>query len=788
MTRSLAYAIRTLIVVAGLLAFAGCSSEYPGEVSQRPLLPAPASHPISFEEDVQPILEAKCLACHGCFDAPCQLKLESANGLIRGANPASAYDGSRLETGTPTRLGLDASTEQQWRELGFYSVLARGDQSQSLFERMIRLGMNYDFAPNSKLPDHIALGLERSNECVSNEEFDDYADDHPLEGMPLAVTGLSDNEYAILTGWLYQGGAVSPVSVTPTAAEQAQIALWETLLNRSDDRSRLVARWLYEHLYLAHLHFPDLDGEPRYFELVRAYTPPGEAIVPVATRRPNDGVDGNFYYRIQPVVGSIVHKRHITFALDAAQLKRIDELFFAEDWPLYRLPGYNITERANPFLTFSAIPARARYQFMLDHAEYFTRTFIRGPVCRGQIATDVIRDRFWAVFQTPDRDLYITDADYRRKVTPLLSLPGQDTRLGDLGENWLGYQDMRNRYGALREQAYREQQPDGASLDDIWDGDGHNDNALLTIFRHHDSASVQRGLIGQMPLTVWWLDYPLFERTYYELVVNFDVFGNVAHQAQTRLYFDLIRNGAEQNFLRLLPPQRRQPLMDQWYQGSGHLKQSFSYRKNDAITPSQVPFSSATPWQEMGDHLLNSFATINAEAHDVLNRCAGDCQRDDQPTWVQRTDRALSELVNIPASQLTAIHFLPEASFVRVYNEAGDRTVYSLIRDRAHSNVAFIMGESLRYQPDKDTLTLYPGIIGSYPNFQFNVPATEAQAFSRQLQAVTDEDSFTRLVERWGVRRTHPQFWELLHDVTAWHREQAPWQAGIFDINRYKNL
>ncbi|MDF5919212.1 fatty acid cis/trans isomerase [Pseudomonas aeruginosa] len=39
--------------------------------------------------------------------------------------------------------------------------------------------------------------------------------------------------------------------------------------------------------------------------------------------------------------------------------------------------------------------------------------------------------------------------------------------------------------------------------------------------------------------------------------MNFDVFGNVSHQAQTRLYFDLIRNGAEQNFLRLMPVDAR---------------------------------------------------------------------------------------------------------------------------------------------------------------------------------------------------------------------------------------
>src|SRR3546814_13582249 len=72
----------------------------------------------------------------------------------------------------------------------------------------------------------------------------------------------------------------------------------------------------------------------------------------------------------------------------------------------------------------------------------------------------------------------------------------------------------------------------------LWAG---NDNALLSIFRHFDSASVTKGLIGEVPQTMWLFDFPLLERTYYQLAVNFDVFGNVSHQAQPRPYFDLIR-------------------------------------------------------------------------------------------------------------------------------------------------------------------------------------------------------------------------------------------------------
>ncbi|SEP14730.1 Fatty acid cis/trans isomerase (CTI), partial [Nitrosomonas oligotropha] len=50
------------------------------------------------------------------------------------------------------------------------------------------------------------------------------------------------------------------------------------------------------------------------------------------------------------------------------------------------------------------------------------------------------------------------------------------------------------------------------------------------------------------------------------------------------------------------------------------------------------------------------------------------------------------------------------------------------------------------------------------------------------------EEHFEHIVNRWGVRRTHPQFWEILHDITAWQKEREPLIAGIFDINRYENF
>ena len=754
-------------------------------------LPAPVEHTVSFQREIRPIIETKCMACHSCYDAPCQLKLETTEGLLRGANHESIYDGPRTEAMRPTRLGVDALTIDAWREREFYSILQSKDQTkQPLMLRMIALAKQFPFPPNSKLPDTLELDITRKNQCVSEDKFDDYAHEHPHGGMPFAVTGLSDEEYALVAGWVEQGGQIPEETITLTNAEKQAVKAWEALLNRTDKRGKLVARWLFEHWFMASLYFSDLDGEPRFFEVLRSSTPSGQAIQPIATVSPNDDPQGPIFYRLRPVLDRFVHKRRINYPLNRAKQRRINELFFSKQWPVGDLPGYGYTERANPFVTFAAIPAYARYRFMLDDAEYFVRTFIHGPVCRGQIATDVIRDHFWTLFQDPKSDLYVTDEAYRKKVTPLLGMPGQDDDLLAMGENWLHYLKRHNDYQAQRQQQYQSRQPGGAALAHVWNGDGHNESALLTIFRHHNSASVVKGLAGDIPQTLWLMDYPLLERTYYELVVNFDVFGNVAHQLLTRLYFDLIRNGSEHNFLRLLPAGQRKAQLDDWYQDAAKLKFGIVYEEIDDKSPSAEKLTSDQPKNELAEQILKRFRAVNAMAQDPLNRCQDtqNCRRTNQPQWIQQSDQALSALAARPATEVSGIARLPEVTYIRVQSGDNDRTVYTLLRDRAHSNVAFMLGEALRYQPEKDRLTIYPGITGSYPNFIFDVPVKDIEEFAMLLANAAKPDQFTYLVETWGVRRTNPQFWEILHDITDWQKARQPMLAGVFDINRYENF
>nr|WP_315420292.1 fatty acid cis/trans isomerase [uncultured Pseudomonas sp.] len=741
--------------------------------------PAPA---ISYTRDIQPIFTEKCVACHACYDSACQLNLGSAEGAARGATKVPVYDGERSQATPTTRLFYDAFGKQAWQQKGFYSVLdAQGSQA-ALMARMLELGHNAPLQPNAKLPEEIVLGLNRDNMCAMPGEFNAYAGAHPKEGMPLAVTGLTDQQYQTLQRWLASGAPIDEQGLAPSAREALQVQQWENLFNQPGARESLVARWLFEHLFLAHIYFE--NGEPgHFFQWVRSRTPSGQPIDLIATRRPNDDPGTQVYYRLWPVQGVIVHKTHITYPFSAAKMARIKELFYAGNWQVDALPGYGPGRRANPFETFEAIPAKARYQFMLDNAEYFVRTFIRGPVCRGQIATDVIRDNFWALFQDPEHDLYITDARYRGQATPLLAMPGQNDDVGSVLSLWLAYRDKRNEYEALRRDSYADLP--APSWSSLWAG---NDNALLSIFRHFDSASVTKGLIGEVPQTMWLFDYPLLERTYYQLAVNFDVFGNVSHQAQTRLYFDLIRNGAEQNFLRLMPADSREDFLDDWYQNSGKLKLWLDYEAIDDDTPTGLHLDARDPKRDFANQLLARYGDLNASP-DPINRCDGAfCSRDGIDPALQDAEQALSRLTARPAAGLKVIDQLPEATMLRIETTRGKRVVYSMLRNRAHSNVAFLLGEAYRYQPGLDTVTIYPGVLSSYPNFMFNIPAQEVPEFVAEMERAKDANRFEKIVDRWGVRRSHPLFWQYFHDLSRYIHETTPVEEGVLDMNRYENL
>jgi len=796
MVRLFRQTIPYLLVVALSSAAPGCMQRaaVTGKTPERPVSPVQT---YSYIRDIKPILEQKCIACHGCYDAPCQLKLTSPEGLLRGATGKPVYDAARLTDEAPTRLFVDATTTAGWRDKGFYAVLndqggsLEDNLESSLLFNMIRLGREHPLPSNTPVPEDIQLGLRRKSECPLPSRFDEYAQKKPLQGMPLAITGLSDSEFATLRQWIYEGAVIDAHPSPPGPQEQAQIQQWEAFFNRTALKNRLVSRYLYEHLFLAHLYFEGLDTG-NFFELVRSTTPPGEPVRIIPTLRPNDDPGEPFYYRLKKIQSTIVHKTHIVYPLSVAKMERLDALFLTPDWDVAKLPGYSREFALNPFAAFTAIPARARYQFMLDSAQYVVMTFIRGPVCRGQVATDVIDDQFYVLFQDPDSDLSVTDPAYLARVQPYLVLTDEQLHLLTLGADWLHSKHERNDYIRLRGQYYRKMQPRGPSLEDIWDGDGTNDNAVLTVFRNFDNATVKKGFVGGLPKTLWVMDYPMLERTYYELVVNFNVFGTAAHQAETRLYFDLIRSGGENNFLHFMPPGVRTEMRKSWYRGEGaQLKLITTYEIVNDDMPAQITYRTPDPMAEFVALVTRRLKSL-AGIPDVLNRCTQPpCYRPGAGSAERRADESLQTLASRPASQdgMHYVDFMPDVSFLRVSTGNPDKDLaYTLVRNKMHTNVAFLLDEEKRREPEKDTLTVYRGLLGSYPNFMFNVPLDSIGEFTDALHAARTPAQFRDLVRRYGLSRTHPGIWENFQWFVEFMRRTRPVEAGIYDMNRYKKV
>ncbi len=175
-------ASRATLAALSLL-LAGCMQSALSEPALEPAVAKQQSH--SYSRDVKPILEQKCISCHACYDAPCQLKLTSSEGLLRGATATPVYDSERLESADPTRLYIDAQSKAEWRQKGFFSVLNdRGGSlddnlANSLLFRMIELGRAHPLAANEPVPDDIELGLGRENQCPTPETFDKYAREKP---------------------------------------------------------------------------------------------------------------------------------------------------------------------------------------------------------------------------------------------------------------------------------------------------------------------------------------------------------------------------------------------------------------------------------------------------------------------------------------------------------------------------------------------------------------------------------------------------------------------------------
>ena len=782
---------RLFILLVCVIFIGGCADK-----PMPPVAFAPPSRTIDYLTEVRPVLVKRCVVCHSCYNSPCQLKLSSFEGLDRGATKKSVYNASRLNTMEPTRLFMDAETTEQWRNKDFYSVTknsAPTGQNDSLMMQLLSHKIDNPMLDKDEFyPEAVDLT------CPENGvEIGAYLKKHPNRGMPFGFPPLTASEFKTIGGWLVQGAhgpneEEQEILEAVPATDLAKVALWEDFFNKEDAKHKMTARYLYEHIFLAHLTFN--TGENTFYEIVRSKTPPGQAIKVIATDLPYDSPgEEPFYYRIRKIHSTIVHKTHMVFDMSDEKMDRFNELFIKPEWLIKpEVMSYDRRLSANPFKLYEQIPPRSRYQFLLDSNKYFIMTFIRGPVCKGQVALNVIHDHFWTLFLDPNYDLSVQSPGFLHTYSGLLEMPLVEESDSDLAKSVFTrkYRNKATSFVKKRSQFYsinyRYRKLDENA---IWAGDKESDTPLLTVFRHFDSASVLAGPLGNLPKTVWVIDYPLLERIYYSLVAGFNVYGTAMHQLTIRTYMDELRQEGETNFIDFMPRDKRRSMMQKWYGEMDINGTDIDYFPSDLDAGFQ--FVTSEPKREFVETLVDSYLKPGQNiSFDVNYLREGEVYPPLPKEYLTAEDylQGFKSVSRPGESFFTHVDdHSANLAYVRIIvNDDPKQDVYiSVVINRWHDDVTTLFWEKNKLRPEKDQACFVKGFVGSYPNYFYEVPLAELPRFLEGLQNFDGSDKYWKIINDYGVNRADDPFWEVYDRFQDRFNKDAPVQAGLFDLNRY---
>jgi hypothetical protein len=362
---------------------------------------------------------------------------------------------------------------------------------------------------------------------------------------------------------------------------------------------------------------------------------------------------------------------------------------------------------------------------------------------------------------------------------------GSDLRLSD---------GLNNRYYKKAIRFYRERQDyylshnyyDGLGYEAIWKGNRASDTPLLTVYRHFDSASVHKGVLGELPKTMWVVDYPLLERIYYALVAGFDVYGNAGHQLAVRLYMDALRVEGESNFLDFLPQSERQEMMQSWYKGVD-LKKVNYYPSG---MPAKVAFATDDPKREFIEYIVKEHILPSTSiAFDPLNYLPAGAPYPPFPDKYETVADYLQgfQAVTRPGTAFFALvnDYNANLAHVRIRDAEGEDIVVSVVVNRWHDNVAYLFGEGGALDPSKDRADFIKGFVGSYPNLYLDVHENDLPDFFDVLENFDGSPGDIQRFMKYGVNRADEDLWETYDWFQKRFDADDPVRSGLFDLNRY---
>jgi hypothetical protein len=337
-----------------------------------------------------------------------------------------------------------------------------------------------------------------------------------------------------------------------------------------------------------------------------------------------------------------------------------------------------------------------------------------------------------------------------------------------------------------RQDYYMSHNYSGLGYESVWKGNRGSDAPLLTVYRHFDSASVHKGVLGNVPKTMWVIDYPLLERIYYALVAGFDVYGTAGHQLAIRLYMDGLRVEGESYFLDFLPQSMRQEIMQSWYLGVDLKKVNYY----PSLMPAGIAFATGDPKREFVEHIVNKHILPETSiTFDPVNYLRAGAAYPDLPKTYETPGDYVKAFRAVSQPGTTFFSLINDHSanlaYVRVRRDKGKDLAFSIVINRWHDNVTFLLGEDGKLDASKDNADFVQGLIGSYPNYFFDVQEKDLPDFIDLLDHFEKGPKDQQRLAKYGVNRADERFWETYDWFQKRLQEDEPVHGGLFDLNRY---
>ncbi|MEA3374030.1 MAG: fatty acid cis/trans isomerase, partial [Campylobacterota bacterium] len=401
-----------------------------------------------------------------------------------------------------------------------------------------------------------------------------------------------------------------------------------------------------------------------------------------------------------------------------------------------------------------------------------------------------IHDHFWVMFMDPKHDLTVQHPEFIIAQEKNLRLPTEQGSGGRVRSAFSdAYRDRYARFYDAKMAMYEKEYPDGLGMETIWPGGRADDAPLLTVYRHFDSASVHKGVLGDLPRTLWTIDYSQFERIYYALVAGFDVFGNVTHQTNVRRYMDYLRIEGELNFLHFLPNEVRLPMIQSWYIGDS-VFDNVKYEDTGGVIGTKIDYRTDDPKRELVERIVNDHIRKETDiTFDLVNYHAAD----EKPPVLPQTYRTEMDYINgFRALTAPGTGFIRHINsyninvlYMRIRNVEGRDRFVSIVINRWHDNVNALFNEKKRLDSSKDTIDFFPYSIGSYPNYFVDIDFSELPEFFDLMANFERTEYYMNLIRKFGINRADPKFWDGFKWFQDHFNQRDPLNAGLYDLNRY---